>query len=268
MFSIISYFKALLINRTVVAQFCRREITRQYRGSFMGFAWAFLVPLMMLCVYSFVFIGILKSRWPGAEQAGGLYYSLQLFCGLTVFNLFAEVLGRAPGLIAEQPNLVKKVVFPLEILPFVSLGAALFHMAIGMVILLICVFIFQGLSIYIFLLPIVLIPFLFFLLGLSWFISALCVYLRDISIIIGIVINLVMFLSPVFYSTKILEGNAALLMTYNPLTLPIENLRRILFSYDVIDWSAWLVSLLTGMLIAALGAFFFSLTRDGFGDVL
>lgn len=268
MLSIISYFKALLVNRTLFFQFCRREIVRRYRGSFMGFAWAFLMPLMMLCVYSFVFIGVFKSRWPGGEQAGGLFYALQLFCGLTVFNLFAEVVGRAPGLVAEQPNLVKKIVFPLEILPFISLGAALFHFAISLLILLACVSACYEISAHILLLPVVLTPFLFFLLGLGWLISALGVYLRDIAIMIGVVINLVMFLSPVFYSTKVLEGKIATLMVYNPLTLPIENLRLILFSSGAIDWSAWFFSLLAGLLTAVLGASFFSLTRDGFGDVL
>lgn len=236
----------------------------------MGFSWAFITPLMMLCVYSLVFVGVFESRWPGLEQAGKVAYSFQLFCGLMVFNVFSDVIGRAPGLVVDQPNLVKKVVFPLEILPFVSIGSAFFHFFISFFVLTVCCFIFfNSISLFIFLIPLILVPLTLMLLGLSLIVSALGVYLRDISVVIGVFINLMMFLSPVFYSTKVLKGVFSEFILYNPLTFPIESVRSIFFSAQpYIDWGSWFVSLFIGLLVSAFGAFFFSRAREGFSDVL
>ena len=105
-----------LAQRGLIFQFARREVLGRYRGSLLGLGWSFFTPLLMLGVYTFVFVGVFKARWPGAEQAGGLEFAMQIFAGLMVFNLFAEVAGRAPRLVLDQPNLVKKVVFPLDLL--------------------------------------------------------------------------------------------------------------------------------------------------------
>ena len=266
---IIRFFYSPFVHYTLLNQLCRREISKRYRGSFMGVAWAFFMPLLMLSVYSLVFVGIFESRWPGLEQTSKLAYSFQLFCGLMVFNFFSDVIGRAPGLIVDQPNLVKKVVFPLEILPFVSIGSAIFHFIISLFILIVCCFfLFDVVSSRVFLTPFILAPLIFLLLGLSWIISALGVYLRDVSIIIGVFINLMMFLSPIFYSAKTIKGSFSEFIQINPLTFPIESLRSIFFASSPIDWASWWISLFIGLLVSVLGAFFFSRARDGFSDVL
>lgn len=118
---------APLRHRTLFVKFTQREVAQRYHGSLMGFAWAFLNPLMMSLIYSFMFIGVFRMKWPGTENATGPAYALRLFCGLVIFNLFAEVLSRAPSLISNHPNLVKKVQFSLELLSFLLVFSFIFE---------------------------------------------------------------------------------------------------------------------------------------------
>lgn len=262
-------FAAPFRHTSLIWQFVRREILGRYRGSILGLGWSIVTPLLMLMVYTFVFVGIFKARWPGAESGGGIGFALQLFAGLAVFNFFAEVLGRAPSLIVEQPNLVKKVVFPLEILPFVTIGAALFHLALSLLILLGGTLLIYGrLAPAALALPLVLLPLLPLLLGLCWLFAALGVFLRDIAQIMGMAINLLLFLSPIFYSVSTIPDKARFWIYLNPLTPVIENVRLVLFIGDWPDWSSWLVYLACASVVAIAGAAFFQGTRKGFADVL
>lgn len=267
--SVLSFFSVPWRFRSLLKQFVRREIVGRYRGSMLGIGWAFVTPLLMLCVYTFVFVGVFKSRWPGAEAAGGMAFALRLFAGLMIFNLFAEVVGRAPSLILEQPNLVKKVVFPLELLPFVSLGSALFHLLLGSGILLVGILLsgnaLPGTAL---LLPIVILPLLPLLLGLGWLLAALGVFVRDIATVVGLSINLLLFLSPVFYSVDSLAPRWRPWMLLSPLASTIENLRAVLFAGSFPDWGYWSLSLATGVCLSLAGAWVFRKTRNGFADVL
>jgi len=263
------FFTAPWQHRTVLRQFVRREVLGRYRGSLLGMAWAFITPLLMLAVYTFVFSGIFKARWPGAETAGGVAFSLRLFAGLLVFNLFSEVVGRAPALVLEQPNLVKKVVFPLELLPFVTLGVALFHFLLGMSILLVGTAVLdQGMTLRLALLPVVLLPLLPLLLGLSWLLSALGVYVRDVAPVVTFAVGFLMFLSPVFYSLQSLSQSWQFWMLFNPLTSIIENVRVVLFLETDLDWASWGWTLLASVVLALVGARVFSVLRRGFADVV
>lgn len=265
----LSYFVAPWRHRLVLRQFLRREILGRYRGSMLGIAWAFITPLLMLGVYTLVFVGIFRARWPGAEEAGGIAFALRLFAGLMVFNLFSEVIGRAASLILEQPNLVKKVTFPLEILPFVSLGSALFHFALSFGILLLgTLAVEHWLPASILLVPLVLLPLLPLLLGLAWLLAALGVFVRDIAPVVGLGISLLLFLSPVFYSLSSLSPDWQFWMRLNPLTPVIEHLRGVIFLGTVPDWSLWLATLAVGCGVAVLGARVFYSLRHGFADVL
>jgi len=255
--------------RSIWQQFVRREILGRYRGSMLGMTWAFLTPLLMLAVYTFVFVGIFKARWPGAEEAGGIAFALRLFAGLMVFNLFSEVVGRAAMLVLEQPNLVKKVVFPLALLSYVSMGSALFHFSLSAGILLVgAATLDHGLSLNTLLLPIVVLPLLPLLLGLSWLLSALGVYVRDIGPMVGLAISFLLFLSPVFYSLQSLSPDWQFWMGLNPLTHVIENCRRVIFLGLAPNWGAWTMALLAGLCAAGLGALVFARLRDGFADVV
>ena len=155
-------------NRSLIKTSIKREVLGRYRGSFLGILWSFFNPLFMLVVYTFVFSIIFKARWNVGSESK-TEFALALFAGMIVFNLFAECIGRAPGLIVGNQNYVKKVVYPLEILPWVGLGAALFHCAISLGVWLIAYLIFFGVPhatlLYF---PLVLLPFGLFIMGLSW----------------------------------------------------------------------------------------------------
>jgi len=253
----------------LLKQFTRREVLGRYRGSMLGLGWSFLTPLAMLAVYTFVFVGVFRSRWPGAEDAGGLAYALRLFAGLMVFQLFSEVVGRAPTLVTAQPNLVKKVAFPLQILPLVALGAALFHYVLSSVILMMAALLFeQHLPVTALLAPLAVVPLLPLLAGLGWLLAALGVFVRDIATVIGVAMSLLLFLSPVFYALESLDPRWQFWMRLNPLTPAIGDLRRTVFLGLPPDWLMWWTWLGAGLALAAAGAWVFARARRGFADVL
>lgn len=250
-------------------QFAKREVLGRYRGSLLGLGWSFLTPLLMLAVYTFVFVGVFKASWPGTEQGGGVEFALQIFAGLMVFNLFSELAGRAPRLILEQPSLVKKVVFPLEILPWITIFAGIFHLILSLGVLILATWAVRGaVPVTAIALPLVLLPFFPFLLGFGWLFSALGVFVRDVGHMMGMVVNLMMFLTPIFYSTRALPDSMQIVMQANPLTLIIESVRQVLLQGMWPDWRALVFYLLAASLFAFLGALFFEATRKGFADVL
>lgn len=264
MSTVFSYFTAPLRFRSVFRQFLRREILGRYRGSMLGITWAFINPLLMLGVYTFVFVEVFKARWPGAEDSGGLAFAQRIFAGLMVFNMFSEVVARAPVLIVEQANLVKKVAFPLELLPFIVVGSALFHFAISAAILIFSTLAFDHrLPASILLLPVVILPLLPLLLGLGWLLSALGVFVRDIGSVVVLFVSLLMFMSPVFYSASSLSPVWQFWMNLNPLTAIIENLRLVVFSGAVPDWAGWSLSLGIASALALVGAWFLVLRAMG-----
>lgn len=256
-------------NNSLLWQFARREVLGRYRGSVLGLTWSFLTPLLMLGVYSFVFVGVFRASWPGAAKGGGLEFALQVFAGLIVFNLFAEVASRAPNLIVEQPNLVKKVIFPVELLTWVTVLSGLFHLLISVASLLLVLLVTRGaLPITVLALPLVLLPFLPFLLGLGWLLSAVGVFVRDVGQVMTMVVSLTMFMSPVFYSISTLDVGWQFWMNLNPLTLIIEQVRAVALQGLWPAWELLGVYMLVACLFATVSAAFFQLTRKGFADVL
>src|SRR3990172_9983173 len=220
-----AYFLPLR-QRTLMWQFARRDVLARYRGSLLGLGWSFLTPLLMLAVYTFVFRVVFKARW-GTGGADDLEFALQVYAGLIVFGLFAEVISRAPRLVLDQPNLVKKVIFPLEILPWIMVLAGLFHLALNLLVLLVAAAITRGgLPLSAFALPLVLASFVPLLLGLGWFLAALGVFIRDVGQIATLAISLLMFLSPVFYPISNLPERWQPWLRANPLTPVIEQVRR------------------------------------------
>jgi len=254
---------------SLIAQFVRRDVLGRYRGSLLGLGWSFLTPLLMLGVYSFVFVGVFKARWPGIEQGDGVFFAIRVFCGLVVFNFVAEILSRSPTVITEQPNLVKKVVFPLDALPVVTVGSALFHFLLSMLVLLVGVVAVQGfVPLTALALPLVFLPLLVQMLGLGWFLAGLGVYVRDIGPVMGMVSSLLMFLSPVFYALTAVAEPMRGVMLWLPTTPVIENFRRLLFDGLWPDWQALALHALIALLTVILGALFFGASRRGFADVL
>jgi lipopolysaccharide transport system permease protein len=261
---------AVTANKQIIYQLTNREIVGRYKGSIFGLAWSLFNPILMLLVYTLVFSEIFKSRWPSLEgTASKTEFALTLFVGLIVLNLFSEVINKAPTLVLNNVNYVKKVVFPLEILPIVSLAAALFHCLISLGVLLLAFLIFNG---YIhgtaIFLPLILLPFLMFTIGLGWILASLGVFLRDVGQTIGSVTTVLMFLSPVFYPLSAVPEGYRPIVKANPLTFIIEQSRDVLIWGKGPDWIGLSVYLGFGLLAAWIGFAWFQSTRSGFADVL
>src|SRR5258708_28459123 len=189
-------FASLWDNRELIVQLTQREVMSRYRGSVLGLAWSFFNPLLMVAVYTFVFSVVCKARW-GVGEESTTDFAIVLFVGLIIHGLFAECLNRAPGLILANVNYVKKVVFPIEILPWVAAGSALFHSAVSTVVLLAAQLVFQhALAWTVVFLPILLLPLLFSTIGLPWFFSSLGVSLRHIGQALGNFPTWLLFFSP------------------------------------------------------------------------
>ena len=184
----ITFLTSLARNRELWWKLSEREVIGRYRGSILGWAWSLLTPLMMLGVYTFVFSTVFKARWGDLEQAGSLGFAINLFAGLITYNIFAECATQAPTLILSNTNYVTKVIFPLEILSAVSISAALFHACTSTLVLLTFELIaVQQVPLTALLLPLVWLPYLLGCLGMSWLVSALGVFLRDLGQLIGVV---------------------------------------------------------------------------------
>lgn len=254
--------------RSLLWQFARRDVLARYRGSLLGLGWSLLTPLLMLAVYTFVFREVFKARW-SADDTGGLEFALRVYAGLIVFGLFAEVANRSPRLVLDQPNLVQRVVFPLQILPWSAVLSALFHVAVNLAVLLAAIAIGgNGLTLAAIALPLVIAAFVPVLLGLGWLMASLGVYVRDVGQLMGTAVSLLMFLSPVFYPTSALPERWQPWLAASPLTLPIEQTRRVLLDGAWPDWGSLGLYALLACAFAALGAWWFETTRKGFADVL
>ena len=255
-------------NRRLVWALTKREIQSRYRGSFIGVFWSFLNPLLMLTVYTFVFSVVFKARWDTASDSK-TEFALILFAGLLVFNVFSECINRAPGTILSNQNYVKKVVFPLEVLPWVTLGVALFHGAVSICVWLLAYLIFFGTPhTTVLYLPVVILPLALFIMGLSWILASLGVYLRDTAQFVGAITTTLMFISPIFYPATALPESYRALAYMNPLTIVIEQTRDILFRGDAPDIIMSSIYLTIAAITAWSGFALFQKTRKGFSDVL
>lgn len=255
-------------NRNLIKTLVKREVIGRYRGSVLGIFWSFFNPVFMLMIYTFVFSVVFKARWSGGGDSK-TEFALILFAGLIVFNLFAECFNRAPNLILGNVNYVKKVVFPLEILPIVSLGSAFFHTLISLLVWVLAYSIFFGMPhITILLFPLVMLPLFLLILGLTWGLAALGVYLRDVSQLIAMITTMLMFLSPIFYPIEAMPQKYQQLLSFNPLAIPIAQIREILFWGRVPDFYPFFIYTLVSGIVGWLGFVWFQKTRKGFSDVL
>ena len=246
----------------------KRDVVGRYRGSVMGILWSFFNPVLMLAVYTFVFSVVFKARW-SAESESKTEFAIVLFVGMIVHALFSECVIKAPGLILGNINYVKKVVFPLEILPWITLGSAAFHMVVSTSVLLAFYAMVHGsLQWTIFFLPLIIAPLSLLTLGFSWFLASVGVYLRDVGQTVGILTTVLLFFSPVFYPVSALPPDYQLLLQLNPLTFIIEQGREVLVWGRMPDWSGLGRYWIYATLIAWLGFAWFQKTRPGFADVV
>lgn len=264
----LSVVHSLLSHRALIVQLVKREIVGRYRGSFLGVVWTFINPLLMLAIYTFVFGVVFKSRWR-SESSDYMEYAVVMFAGVLLHSLLADCIMRAPSLIVDKVNFVKKVVFPLEALAWVVVGVALFHTLIAMIIFTGAIIVWQGqVPLSVLLVPIVIIPFALITVGLVWFISSLGVYLRDIGQIMGIVSSLLMFLAPVFYPLHSVSKVFSDYLYLNPITFIVEQVRNAAIWGRPVDWIGWFLYLMVAWLVAWFGLTWFQRLRGGFADVL
>lgn len=255
-------------NRELLVALVQREVLGRYRGSVMGVMWSFFNPILMLAVYTFVFSVVFKARWNVASESK-TEFALVLFAGLIAYGIFSECVNRAPTLIISNPNYVKKVVFPLELLPVVTMGAALFHGLVSTGVWFIFYFFFFGLPpATALLLPFVFLPLILLTMGLSWLLASLGVYLRDVAQVVTVLTGVLMFMSPVFYPISALPSEFQSILLMNPLTASIEMLRDVIYWGRTPDVQTYVANLILGLVVAWLGFAWFQKTRKGFADVL
>jgi len=265
----VGMFARLWGQRELIGQFAWREVVGRYKGAYLGLAWSLLNPLMTLAVYSFVFGMILKARFATGSDAGRLDFVLNLFCGLIVYGVFSNCLGRCAGVIIENRNFVKRVVFPLEALPVAILGGSLVNAAMGLAILLPVLAIFAPqLSSTMYLFPLVLAPLCALTLGLSWFLASLGVFLRDIGQVVIVGLQLLFFASPIIYPLSAAPDNWQLLMRLNPLTTILEDSRRTLISGQSPEWGWWLAVTVLSIVVLQLGYVWFMKSKRVFADLV
>lgn len=246
-----------------------REVLGRYRGSLLGLTWSFLNPMAMLVVYTFVFSQIFKVRWGTLENSGPAGFAINLFAGLIVFNLLAESAQRSPGLVLANPNYVKKVIFPLEILSVVTVAGAAFHAVVSLIALFIVELIaLHRLPWTIFWLPLVWLPLLLGCLAVSWLLSALGVFVRDIGQLVGLGVSMLMFLSPIFFPASALPANLQFVLMMNPLAHVMEQSRRVIIAGDSPSLTYIIVGLFLGIILCESTFRFFRRAKRVFADVM
>lgn len=249
----------------LLGQLVKRDVLLRYRGAYFGLLWVFLNPLLMLGIFVFVFGHIFQARWP--VQYGELPFAINLYCGLIAFNIFGEAVSKSPAAVRSQPNYVKKVIFPVAILPVVPLGAALVQGAFNFLILVAALLWTGHFSGQVVLYPLLLLPLLLFTLGVSWFLAAWGVFIKDMTQVVPLFVQMLFFLSPVLYTAGMAPEIVRPIYEFNPLGAVIEACRAVVAGSPV-KWASWGAALGGGLIAALLGWIFFEHSRDEFADVL
>jgi lipopolysaccharide transport system permease protein len=259
----------LLSRRDLIAKFAWRDVVGRYKGTYLGMIWSLLNPLMTLAVYTFVFGVILKARFTTGPSGGYGAYALILFSGIIVFNVFSVCISRASLLIADNPNYVKRVVFPLEILPVAALGSSLISAGLGLIVLIPALVIFSAkISSTMYIFPLIILPLCALTLGLAWFLASFGVYIRDVGQVVTVLLQLLFFVSPVIYPLSAVPERFQLLARVNPLTTILENARRTLVWGQSLEWRWWVVVTIGSLLFMQFGYIWFMRTKRTFADVI
>jgi lipopolysaccharide transport system permease protein len=267
---LVSAVSSMRTNARLLKDLTWREISGRYRGSWLGISWSILQPLLMLTVYTFVFSVVFGAKWSAsAVPAGKFDFALFMFVGVTLHAILGEAITRSSTLIMGNANYVKKVIFPLEILPMTVIGAAAFHAVIAIGILLAGVALLGG-GLYwtVLWLPLLVLPLLVLSLGFAWGLAALGVFLRDTAQVTGVLASVLMFMAPVFYPASALPEAYRSWLYLNPLTFVIEQAREVIFAGQSPDFAMLAVFWGISLLVAQCGYWFFQKSRNGFADVL
>lgn len=261
--------RSFYVNRRLVMELTKRDIAGRYQGSVLGAFWSLINPLILLGMYSFVFGVIFKSRWNNDPSSGLLGFSILIFAGMLIHGLFSEVSQRATELIVGNANYVKKVIFPLEILPWMTVLTGLFHMAMASIVLLAGIFLMeQRLPVTIFLAPLVILAYIPFVAGVGWILASIGVFFRDLKQLVGVLTALMQFLAPVFYPLSSVPPKLRVLIEANPLTLIITQLRTVAIDGQLPDWIGLTRYFVFSCLFALVSLWWFKRTSKAFADVV
>ncbi len=254
-------------SRRLISSLVRRDILARYRGSFAGAFWTLLNPLLLMTTYFFVFGVVLRTRF-GADSSGSGYV-LYFLAGMLPWLAVSEAAGRAPNTIPEYRGFVRKLVFPLETLNVVQTASGLVTEFVGMAIFLAGLLLARGaVSSAILWLPAIVIPQLLFTLGLCWFLAALGAFIRDLGQIIGFLLTLWFFLTPICYPEASLPKSAAALLSKNPMFFLVRAYRSVLLEGRAPDLHA--LGIFSAFALATLlaGHAWFYKLRKSFADVV
>ncbi len=256
-------------HRMLIGQFVKRDVLSRYRGSYFGVLWSLLRPLSMLAMYTVVFGYIFESKLGNRPNESKFDFTLALFCGLILFDFVAECVARAPTLVITNPNYVTKVVFPLEILPVMTVGAALVQLVISCVPLLVGLFFAHGaIPLTALYLPVILVPLVIFCLGITWLLASLGVFIRDINSLVPVVLLIILYDSAIFYSINRVPPNFLPLVLANPLATIIDQARNAVLWGSPPVWGPYGLVLLGSFVVMIIGYAFFMRTKSAFADVL
>jgi len=262
-------FKSIVTHWSLLLQLVRREVEARYRGTALGLVWSFLSPVLLLVVYTFVFSTIFNARWGLQNESKGLF-ALAAFCGMLGFGVFSEVVAKAPTLIVGNSNLVKRVVFPLELLVPVTLGSAVVQLAIGLFVW--CAgWIFVTASLppaTILWFPVVIVPVALYALGCGWLAASLGVFFRDLAQIVGLGLQVLFLVTPIFFPLSRVPERLQTFVQLNPLCDVIENIRSVLVMGQAPQLTSLVASTLCGFVVALIGSWFFARTKGAFADVI
>lgn len=263
-------FSVLIKNWELTKQLTIRNVSERYKGSLLGSLWSIINPLLMLSVYTFFFSVVFNARWGGNGVTDSkAEFAIILFSGLMLFNFFSECINKAPSLVLSNANYVKKIVFPLEILAWVNVLSGIANFLVAFVIWLAFYLVVFGVPhLTIFLFPLILLPLFLLLLGSSWLLSSVCVYIRDIGQLIPPLTSVLLFMSPIFYSLKMIPESYRFIFMINPITPIVEETRQALIYGESINLSYWGWSMSLSLCVLYLGYFCFSKIKNGFADVI
>ena len=254
-------------NRSLIRTLVRRDILSRYSGSFGGAFWTVLNPLLLMLTYFFVFGLVLKSRIPGDPSPAG--FALYLLCGMLPWLAFSEAAGRAPGILLEHRNFIRKLLFPVEILPVNLAVTGLVTEFFGLALFVAAVFLTRGhLPVTALYIPLIAIPQFLFTAGVCWFLAALGAFMRDLAQINGFLLTVWFFVTPICYPEQSMPTVARAWMEKNPFYILVHAYRAVLLDGVAPDWTPiiWLTAI-SGLIFIAGHAWFYKLRRS-FADLL
>ncbi|MCP4667084.1 MAG: ABC transporter permease [Deltaproteobacteria bacterium] len=256
-------------HRELIFHLSAREVQARYRGSYLGVLWSLITPLMMLLIYTFVFSVIFKARWGNAASEAHSSYALIMFTGMVAYSLFSESVSAASNVVRGNLTYVKRVVFPLEILPVSILGSALVNSLIGLGIVMTGLIIFHGgIAWSVIYLPLAYLPLLCLTLGFSWFVAALGVFVRDVGNFVTVALQMLFFATPILYPPSTVPEQVRPLLWLNPFSTIVEGFRRTMIWGQQPDWPAFGVVTIFSAFVMMTGYLWFMKSKGAFADVV